>query len=115
MPVRKFVISDSWMPWVADVLPKAAIEALMRGIAKEEGRFGIRANSVAPGCIDAGIGHAALNESGDGTFLEAVRNSSPMRHIGSADGIAQAVVFLCSGRAKFITGQSLAVDGGLQL
>jgi NAD(P)-dependent dehydrogenase (short-subunit alcohol dehydrogenase family) len=102
----------------ADVLsaaPKAAIEALMRGIAKEEGRFGIRANSVAPGCIDAGIGHAALYENGDGTFLEAVKNSTPMRQIGSADDIAQAVAFLCSGRAKFITGQSLAVDGGLQL
>jgi len=102
----------------ADVLsaaPKAAIEALMRAIAKEEGRFGIRANSVAPGCIDAGIGHAALNESGDGAFLEAVKNSTPMRQVGSADDIAQAVVFLCSARAKFITGQSLAVDGGLQL
>lgn len=103
---------------VADILsaaPKAAIEALMKGIAKEEGRFGIRANCVGPGFIDAGLGHAVLYESGEGTFVEAVKKSTPMRRIGSADDIAQAVAFLCSARAKFITGQSLAVDGGLQL
>ncbi len=100
----------------ADVLsaaPKAAIEALMRAIAKEEGHFGVRANSVAPGCIDAGIGHAAL--SGNPNFLDAVKSMTPMRQIGSADDIAHAVAFLCSARAKFVTGQSLAVDGGLQL
>ena len=103
---------------LADILsaaPKAAVEALMRGIAKEEGQFGIRANCVAPGCIDAGIGHAALHESGDAAFLEAVKKNTPMGQIGSADDIAQAVVFLCSARAKFITGQSVAVDGGMQL
>jgi NAD(P)-dependent dehydrogenase (short-subunit alcohol dehydrogenase family) len=102
----------------ADVLsaaPKAAIEALMRAIAKEEGRFGVRANSVAPGCIDAGIGHAALSGGGGDAFLEAVKNMTPMRQIGVADDIAHAVAFLCSSRAKFVTGQSLAVDGGLQL
>jgi NAD(P)-dependent dehydrogenase (short-subunit alcohol dehydrogenase family) len=101
---------------LADILsaaPKAAIETLMRGIAKEEGPSGIRANCVAPGCIDAGIGHAAL--SAGGTFAEAVKQSTPLRMFGTRDDIAQAVVFLCSGRAKFITGQSLAVDGGLQL
>ena len=87
----------------------------MRAIAKEEGRFGIRANSVAPGCIDAGIGHAALSGGGGAAFLEAVKNMTPMRQIGSADDIAHAVAFLCSSRAKFVTGQSLAVDGGLQL
>jgi NAD(P)-dependent dehydrogenase (short-subunit alcohol dehydrogenase family) len=101
---------------LADILsaaPKAAIETLMRGIAKEEGPSGIRANCVAPGCIDAGIGHAALSMGG--TFAEAVKQSTPLRMFGTRDDIAQAVVFLCSARAKFITGQSLSVDGGLQL
>jgi NAD(P)-dependent dehydrogenase (short-subunit alcohol dehydrogenase family) len=103
---------------LADILsaaPKAAIETLMRGIAKEEGRSGIRANCVAPGCIDAGIGHAALHESGDSSFIDAVKAATPMQEIGSADDIGQAVAFLCSGRAKFVTGQSLSVDGGFQL
>jgi NAD(P)-dependent dehydrogenase (short-subunit alcohol dehydrogenase family) len=101
---------------LADILsaaPKAAIETLMRGIAKEEGPSGIRANCVAPGCIDAGIGQAALSMGG--TFAEAVKQSTPLRRFGTRDDIAQAVVFLCSARAQFITGQSLAVDGGLQL
>jgi NAD(P)-dependent dehydrogenase (short-subunit alcohol dehydrogenase family) len=101
---------------LADILsaaPKAAIETLMRGIAKEEGPSGIRANCVAPGCIDAGIGHAALSMGG--TFAEAVKQSTPLRMFGTRDDIAQAVLFLCSAQAKFITGQSLAVDGGLQL
>jgi NAD(P)-dependent dehydrogenase (short-subunit alcohol dehydrogenase family) len=102
---------------LADILsaaPKAAIETLMRGIAKEEGPSGIRANCVAPGCIDAGIGHAAIHQ-GQGEFLEIIKQNTPMRQVGEADDIAQAVVYLCSARAKFITGQSLAVDGGLQL
>jgi NAD(P)-dependent dehydrogenase (short-subunit alcohol dehydrogenase family) len=101
---------------LADILsaaPKAAIETLMRGIAKEEGPSGIRANCVAPGCIDAGIGHAALSMGG--TFAEAVKQSTPLRMFGTRDDISLAVVFLCSASAKFITGQSLAVDGGLQL
>jgi NAD(P)-dependent dehydrogenase (short-subunit alcohol dehydrogenase family) len=100
---------------ILSAAPKAAIEMLVRGIAKEEGRYGVRANCVGPGFIDAGLGAALLNKEGGEKFAEMVRRSLPMKRFGSAREIAEAVVFLLSSKASYITGQSLAVDGGLQL
>ncbi|HQR03058.1 MAG: SDR family oxidoreductase [Proteobacteria bacterium] len=98
---------------VLSVAPKAAIESLIKGIAKEEGRFGIRANSVAIGVIDAGIFHRLW---ADGTFDEewqkAVHQGLCLKRWGSAEEVASAVVFLASNRAGYTTGQILAVDGG---
>ncbi len=95
--------------------PKAAIEMLVRGVAKEAGRFGIRANCVGPGWINAGLGKKGLEEKLDEKTREATRRHTPLQRFGTADDIACAVLFLCSREASFITGQSLAVDGGLQL
>jgi NAD(P)-dependent dehydrogenase (short-subunit alcohol dehydrogenase family) len=95
--------------------PKAAIEMLVRGVAKEAGRFGIRANCVGPGWINAGLGKKGLEEKLDEKTREATRRQIPLQRFGAADDIAWAALFLCSREANFITGQSLAVDGGLQL
>lgn len=95
--------------------PKAAIEQLMRGIAKEEGRFGIRANCVGPGFIAAGMALEMFASAGSPEFQEQIRRSLPLKRFGSADDVANCVAFLCSDRASYITGQSIAVDGGLQL
>lgn len=103
---------------VQDILsaaPKAAIEMLVRGIAKEEGRYGIRANCVGPGFIKAGLGADMLDRQGFEAFTETLRKSLPLRHFGTAEDIANAAVFLLSSKARYITGQSLAVDGGFQL
>ena len=100
---------------ILSAAPKAAIEMLVRGIAKEEGRYGMRANCVGPGFIDAGLGAELLNREGGEKFTEMVRRSLPMKRFGSGREIADAVVFLLSSKASYITGQSLAVDGGLQL
>lgn len=98
---------------VLSVAPKAAIESLIKGIAKEEGRHGIRANSVAIGVIDAGIFHRLW---ADGTFDEAwwqaVQGKLCLRRWGRAEEVAEAVTFLASSRAAYTTGQILAVDGG---
>jgi NAD(P)-dependent dehydrogenase (short-subunit alcohol dehydrogenase family) len=93
--------------------PKAAIEALVRGIAAEEGRFGVRANSVGPGMLTDGMA-ARLIESGelDEEALRITRGNIPLRRFGSAADIAEAVCFLASERANFISGQALDVDGG---
>ena len=94
-------------------IPKAAVEAAIRGIAAEEGRFGVRANTVGPGMLVDGMAER-LMASGDldESALDAARGNIAMRRFGSAADIAEAVCFLASQRAKFITGQHLDVDGG---
>lgn len=100
---------------ICSAAPKAAIEMLFRGVALEEGRHGIRANCVAPGFIDAGLGHELIARPGIEDWVDGLRRMLPMKSFGEAEDIAQAVLFLLSAKAKYITGQSLAVDGGLQL
>jgi 3-oxoacyl-[acyl-carrier protein] reductase len=94
-------------------IPKAAIEAAVRGIATEEGRFGVRANCVGPGMLTDGMA-ARLIGSGDldTRALDAARRNIPLRRFGTAADVSEAVCFLASDRACFISGQKLNVDGG---
>jgi len=96
-------------------VPKAGIEALSRAIAKEEGRFGIRANAVAPGIIDAGLGADFLQSLYTPEIWESQRKRIALRRFGHGKDIANAVAFLASGQAEYITGQTLIVDGGFSL
>lgn len=100
---------------ICSAAPKAAIEMLFRGVALEEGRFGIRANCVGPGFIDAGLGAELLGKPGLEKFVEGLRNGLPLKRFGAAEDIANAISFLLSDKARYVTGQSLAVDGGMQL
>lgn len=96
-------------------VPKAAIEMLCRAIAREEGRYGIRANSVAPGIIDSGLGASFLRTLYTPEIWETQRRSIALQRFGSGEEVAEAVAFLASERARYITGQTLTVDGGFSL
>lgn len=106
--IRRYAVKD-----VLSVAPKAAIESVVRGVAAEEGRHGIRANCVGVGVIEDGMYHALVADGAfDDRFLDVTRRNVALRRLGTAEEIAEAVVFLASSRASYITGQMLMVDGG---
>lgn len=93
---------------VAYSATKAAIIGLTKALAKEVGPSGVRVNCVTPGVIDTDM-NAQLSDEDHA----ALADETPLGRIGSADEVAQTILFLCSEGASFITGQVLGVSGGL--
>lgn len=87
---------------------KGAIDTMTVGLAKEVATEGIRVNAVRPGLILTEI-HAS---GGDAGRVERLLGQVPMRRAGSADEVAQSIVWLCSPEAGYVTGAVLDVGGG---
>jgi NAD(P)-dependent dehydrogenase (short-subunit alcohol dehydrogenase family) len=86
---------------------KAGVIGLTKALAKETARFNVTVNAIAPGMIDTKI----LEDMSDAQRESAV-NEILLGRIGKVEDVAGAVAFLCSERARFITGEVIKVDGG---
>ena len=103
---------------ILSVAPKATIEHVLKGIAKEEGKNGVRANSIALGVIDTGIFHRLREENNtffDEAWHEAVMNTLAIKRFGLPQEVADTAVFLASSKGGYITGHCIPVDGGYHL
>jgi 17beta-estradiol 17-dehydrogenase/3alpha(17beta)-hydroxysteroid dehydrogenase (NAD+) len=89
---------------------KAGLVGFTKSAAKDLARSGIRVNAVLPGFIETPMS-AAVPEK----VLHKVRDSIPMQRLGQPEDIAEAALYLCSSRAKYVTGAVLEVTGGLYM
>lgn len=89
---------------------KAGVIGLTKSMARELASRNINVNAVAPGYIDTDMTAAMTN-----TAKEATLNQIPLKRVGTPQDIAEAVAFLASDKASYITGQVISVDGGMNI
>ena len=87
---------------------KAAVIHLTKQFAVELGDYGVRVNCVSPGPVKTKLAEAVHSPE----IIKAYYDGIPLHRSATEQDIAEAIVFLCSGKASFITGQMIAVDGG---
>jgi NAD(P)-dependent dehydrogenase (short-subunit alcohol dehydrogenase family) len=90
---------------------KGAIASLTKALALELARAGVTVNAVAPGAVETPLNADAYTDEVRRTYEERI----PLGRIGSPEEVADVIVFLASGAARYVTGQELIVDGGLTI
>jgi NAD(P)-dependent dehydrogenase (short-subunit alcohol dehydrogenase family) len=88
---------------------KHGVVGLTKSVALEQARNNIRVNAVAPGPVDTGLLHRMVHGQ---VPIEVIAEGVPMGRIAQPDEVAQAIVWLCSDAASYITGHTMAIDGG---
>ncbi len=107
-------IAYGWAEHVHYSAAKAGILGLVRGLAAELGPDGIRVNGVAPGFIRTAQSLSEEHSMGEAKLAAQVP-AVPLRRIGQPDDVADVILFLASNGARYITGQTILVDGGLTI
>jgi NAD(P)-dependent dehydrogenase (short-subunit alcohol dehydrogenase family) len=107
--VSRIVPEDS-----LSAVPKAAVWMLVRQLAAEEARNGIRANAVGPGVVNGGMVIPML-KGPTKKVLDMAVEATPLHRMAECAEIAEALAFLASSKAAYVTGQFLMVDGGLAI
>jgi NAD(P)-dependent dehydrogenase (short-subunit alcohol dehydrogenase family) len=90
---------------------KAGLEALIRVVAREEGRHGIRANAISIGLTDTEQAQKAFDEWGD-TKTQKIIAGIPLQRIGRPEEIARMAAYLAGEDGSYITGKVIQIDGG---
>ncbi len=93
---------------------KGGVIAFTKSIARENARYGITANAIAPGPIRTSMLEQAVARGGD-KILHAMTDSTLLRRLGEPEEIAAAALFLASDQAAYITGETIGVSGGMGL
>jgi 2-hydroxycyclohexanecarboxyl-CoA dehydrogenase len=93
---------------------KGGVISFTKVIARENGRYGITANAIAPGPIETPLlmGALAFGEMGE-KIVDTMRSATQLRRLGQPEEVAAAVAFLASDDASYVTGETLGVSGGL--
>lgn len=106
---------QAYMPYAFQLhvaAAKAGIDMMMRNLALEWGRHGIRVNSIAPGPIEGTEGMKRLSHP---AAIEQMKQAIPLGRLGTVNDIGQVAVFLASPLASYVTGTLLVADGGQNL
>jgi NAD(P)-dependent dehydrogenase (short-subunit alcohol dehydrogenase family) len=104
---------------VAYSASKGALDAMVRAMAVDEARYGVRVNAVCPGSVDTPMLRASARQFSDGSeqgaqkLVEAWGRSHPLGRVARPREIADVVAFVAGDRASFLTGEDIRVDGGL--
>jgi 3-oxoacyl-[acyl-carrier protein] reductase len=105
-------VAYGWDEHVHYSAAKAGVVGLVRGLAVELARDGIRANGIAPGYVRTAQSLSTVHSLGE-AGLEAAAGFIPLGRVGRPEDIADVILFLVSDAARYLTGQTVVVDGGL--
>ena len=113
------VFTSSWIdhiPWPG-VTPyaasKAAVVAVARGYARENAKYGIRANIISPGIVDVGMAAKQWRDEPD--YQRRAKRAIPLGKLQDVTSVAQGIAFLLSDNSTYMSGSNLLIDGGASL
>ncbi len=104
-------LNGGWSDFTSYVSSKGTLLGLTRSMARELGKFNIRVNAVSPGAIPTALEKEVWADQLE-TYEKFLLDHQALKYRGSAEDIADAILFLVSAKARFITGQNIVVDGG---